>query len=261
MDRKTEIFLVYAGPLLVSGLSLVGAFFNVLTTPLLLTALFSVIILQIGFVFQNFSNIFDEQKGELELALDHIRNSATAEPISESDFYDRFRVDVRNADDQVLITYLDNDDPRQKADEETVKYYEDIKEITKSSSDVRFRRLIRANPQLEDWVDDLIEAHEGDANFSLACMQDRNPDQASIPHISVQLIDDDITYFVAVGGQHEQGAVPRDLRLQSEAAARQWIGYYNRIWNDAFEVMRRGMVQETELEAYREHIEDLKSDS
>lgn len=275
MKRNHELLLVFGAPLFAIALISAANIYNLISTGELVATLASIIITQVAFAFHDLTGGFDglerefegledrfeEQSEDVDDAIAHIEKGATAEPINESDFYDRFRIDVRNAEEYVFISYFDNDDPRQKANDKTVQYYEDIEEITKSFGDVKVRRLIRAIPQLEGWVDDLIETHKGDSNFSLACVPDFEPDADSKPHVSVQLIDRDKTYFVAVGGQEEQGEVPRDLRLEAEPVNRQWMKYYNRIWNGAFVVMRAGMVQEDELQAYKDHIEDLRTTS
>lgn len=253
MRRRTELFLIYVAPILVLIASLAASLFTQITTQALLVTLASVIILQIAFVFQDLS-------GNLEGALEYIQKGAKAEPIKESDFYDRFRVDVRNAEERVYISYLDNQDPRDSTDYEKAQYYEDIKEIAKNSEDVSFRRIIRGITELEDWVDSLLDEHENDSNFSLACIPDKEPHEPSKPHVSVQLIDDNVTYFVAVGEQKESGKTPRDLRLESESVSDQWTKYYNRIWEDSIVVMERGKVQEEALEEYRRNLKELSSE-
>jgi len=273
MRRIHELLLVYVTPLVAIALTSAASLYDLISTTKLVATLVSIIITQVAFAFhdltggfdglerefENLEDRFEEQSEDVDDALAHLEKGATAEPINESDFYDRFRVDVRNAEEYVFISYFDNNDPRNMADDKTVQYYEDIEDITKSFDDVKVRRLIRAVPQLEGWVDDLIDTHEGDSNFSLACVPDFEPDVDSKPHVAVQLIDRDKTYFVAVGGQEEQGEVPRDLRLEAEPVNRQWVKYYNRIWEGAFVVMSDGMVQENQLQDYKDHIEDLRS--
>lgn len=272
MKRNHEILLVFGAPLLAIGLTSLASFLEVVSTTELVAALASIIITQVAFAFhdltggfngleQEFEDLedkFEEQSDDVNAALAHLEKRATAEPINESNFYDRFRVDARNAEEYVFISYFDNDDPRQKANDETVQYYNDIVDITKSFDDVKVRRLIRAIPQMEEWVDDLVDTHDGDSNFSLACVPDFEPDVDSKPHVSVQLIDKDLTYFVAVGGQEERGEVPRDLRLEAEPVNRQWMKYYNRIWDESFVVMRAGRVKEDNLRNFKDHIEELR---
>lgn len=272
MKRNHELLLVFGAPLLAIGLTTLSSFLELISTTELVAALASIIIAQVAFAFHDLTggfsglevgfkdleNEFEEQSEDVDAALAHLKKGATAEPINESDFYDRFRVDVRNAEEYVFISYFDNDDPRQKADDETVQYYKDIVDLTKSFDGVKVRRLIRAIPQMEEWVDDLVDTHDGDSNFSLACVPDFEPDVGSKPHVSVQLIDKDLTYFVAVGGQEERGEVPRDIRLEAVPVNRQWMKYYNRIWDESFVVMRKGRAQGDDLQDFKDHIEELR---
>jgi len=217
-----------------------------------ISAFASLIFIQIGLIYSNLHEDISPIKSFAE-------NSAEAKPIRESDFYDEFRMDVQQAEQKVLITYFNNHNPRDSPDQDVREYYREIESLTKekASEDVEFKRLIRGIPQLEEWVDHLINEHEGDGNFSLACTMDDEPNKPLREHVPVQIIDDDIVYFVAVGEQQERGG-PRDMFVRSEDLNNQWQRYYDRIWDEGSEIMNRGRVNDENLREYREHIQELE---
>lgn len=208
----------------------------------------ALIMLQISLLYDDFAD-------DLDILVDTAENQGIIEPIYESMFYDRWKYDVKQAEKRVEICYFDNWPPLESTDEDKVEYYKDIEELTKrkSEQDVEFRRIIRANSNLHDWVERMVENLEGVSKFSLACLPDEEPEERLMPHVAVQLIDDDKTYFVAVGEQQER-ANPRDLYIESEALNSQWSRYYNRIWEDCFVVLDRGILNEDEYQAYQNHI-------
>lgn len=249
MGRRTNLIITYIIPIL--GVAVSAVFID--DPGALISLIGSIILIQIAFIYHQISY-------DLIDALEFIRNRATTEPIREKDFYDRFRVDIRNADNYVYISYFDNKNPLEDADDEVVKYYEDIKEIIKSSSNVDFRRIVRGIPELNGWISEMLDEHQGDANFSLACILDEEPEASTKPHISVQLVDNDVTYFVAVGEQRETGEVPRDLRIQSEEVSNQWKRYYNRIWESSTVLLDQGRRNDVGISEYQDHIEQIDSD-
>jgi len=242
------------------GASIVGivlsAFFILFDTQVpvttVISAFASLIFIQIGLIY---ANLYDDISPIKSFAM----NSAEAKPIRESDFYDEFRMDVQQAEQRVLITYFNNHDPTDSPDNDVQDYYREIESLTKQKEDedVEFKRLIRGIPQLEGWVDQLIDEHEGDGNFSLACTMDDEPDKPLREHVPVQIIDDDIVYFVAVGEQQERSG-PRDMFVRSEDLNAQWHRYYDRLWDDSSEIMNRGRVNDENLSEYKEHIRELK---
>lgn len=205
-------------------------------------------------VEEKYGNISDD----LDSLTDFAQNQAVVRPIRESNFYENFSADVKQSEQRVDISYFDNKDPRDSEDETKVQYYEEVGDTIKrkSSEGVEFRRIIRAIPELDDWVEDIIEEHEGTSRYSLACIPDSEPHIENKPHVSVQLIDGEITYFVAVGEQME-GSHPRDMCVRSEEMNSQWTRYFQSLWDDSFVVLRRGTIQEDEFKEYKEHIENL----
>jgi hypothetical protein len=89
--------------------------------------------------------------------------------------------------------------------------------------------------------------------FSLACLPDREPEVDAIATVSVQCIDEDQIFFVAVGEQQESRG-PRDLYVESEDFNRIWNQYYDRLWNRAILVIDRGRIDDANLSKVREMI-------
>lgn len=188
-----------------------------------------------------------------------VHNQAVVRSINEVNWYDEFEPNLKDADDHVYISYLHNEDPRDSQDERKVKYYENVSNVikNKSTEGVEIRRVIRGIPSLEDWIDTILEEHEGTTWYSLACIPDSEPDVVNKPHISVQLIDDNITYFVAVGEQKEE-TYPRDMFVKSEEMNTQWDRYYRTLWKSSLVVLERGNIDEDELERLKDHLDELR---
>jgi hypothetical protein len=222
------------------------------------SAFTSVILLFLSFMYWELGDQIAEVSSNVSSLLE---NTATIDAVREANFYERFDEDTREAENHVWISYFDNKSPLDTHDEEKKEYYEELGDIiqNKSNQGVEFRRVVRAVPQLEDWVDELIEEREGISRYSLACVPDDEPRARSNSHISVQLIDDDITYFVAVGEQQESDE-PRDMFVRSVELNDQWTRYYQRIWNESYEVLRRGQVQDDELQNYKDHIQSFQEE-
>lgn len=225
------------------------------------SAFASAILLYLSFMYWEFGDQLEDFNDNLKDLKSYVANTATITPIREPNFYDRLCVDIEEADNRVWISYLDNKSPLESHDDGKVSYYEELGEIIeeKSSGGVEFRRLVRAIPQMDSFIQQMLENREGISRYSLACLPDDNPQDRSKPHVAVQLVDDDITYFVAVGEQQET-VEPRDMFIRSMELNDQWSRYYQRMWNESYEILRRGQIQPDELEAYEEHIDSLRDD-
>ncbi|WP_435147654.1 hypothetical protein [Halobaculum sp. P14] len=244
-----------AGVLLAIFIAVIESFGGpLLSTNQLIATYASLLFIQIAIVL-------NRSLESLSPVVSYVENRAITEPIWESDFYNRFRSDVQTSEQRVHISYFDNSDPRQSHTTRTANYYEEIGDIIsdKTAEDVKFRRIIRGVPQLESWVDDLLEERQGNGNYSLACILDEEPEEDLKSHVAVQLIDDDIVYFVAIGEQQESNN-PRDIRVESKELNEQWQRYYDRIWDDSCVLMRRGEINQGNLAQYRSHINRLSDD-
>jgi len=252
MTRRIELIVKYAIPGVAILISIAAPLLSDTVPDItILSGLVALLILYLGFVYQQLSS-------GLAPVTQFVDHRAIAEAVRESNFYDRFQVDVRNARQRVFISYFDNTNPLESNDSDTVRYYKEIEEITKAkaSEDVEFRRIVRAIPQLDSWIRRMLDVHEGDPNFSMVCVKDMDPAASLKSHVSVQLIDDNITYFVAVGEQRETSQ-PRDSYIRSEDLNTQWSRYYDRIWDDSLLLIDRGRINEPAIEEYEEHLERI----
>ncbi|WP_135855173.1 hypothetical protein [Halorussus salinus] len=250
--------------LLVPALATVLTLFTDIVSASGLIVIFSsILLLELTIAFDylhtKVDNMDKEHQDHFKNINRFVENRASIEEISEWNFYDRFMIDVRNADRHVYISYFHNENPLNSNNNDQKEYYNKIGEITKEKADdnVEFKRLIRALPQHESWIEKMKEEHEGDRNFSLACIPDNEPEKGNTAYIPVQLIDRDTTYFVAVGEQREL-AEPRDTYVQSKELNKQWTRYYDRLWKDSFEIISRGKVQHDEVEKYEKHLEKIE---
>jgi len=212
----------------------------------------SLILIQISLTL----NQLEQPVSEIKRFVD---NRAITESIREADFYERFQRDVENAQQRVLITYFHNEDPLQSNDQEKARYYRNLENLIdeKSQQNVEFKRIIRGVPQLEGWIDHLLDQHEGAPNYSLAVTMDEEPEAVLKSHVAVQLIDDNIVYFVAIGEQQEYSD-PRDMYIRSKKLNTQWERYYDRIWENSCTLINRGNILEQNVDECKEHMRELK---
>ncbi len=180
-----------------------------------------------------------------------VKGVVVMETISEAGWYPRFSEALRNARTRVKISYMSNKSPLDSVTPETRSYYRKLSAEIRRKTQVDFKRLVRAVPGLRSWIEAMVEDLGNVANFSLACLPDQNPDDNEIPTISVQCVDDDQVFFVAVGEQQESRG-RRDMYIESEDANRIWSQYYERLWSEAIVVINRGIVDQVALAKVRE---------
>lgn len=255
MDIEDKFWVSVFLSIILPGLTaFISLFVVAIETTVIIAVFTSITLLALSLIYRRFDQ-------EFKVLTDFVENQAVIEQVWEANFYDRWRTDVENAGRRVDITYFDNKDPRNSTDQVKKDYYESFGDLIKRKSHegVEFRRLIRANPNLSEWVDDIIEQHQGTSRYSLACIPDPEPESGELPYVSVQLIDDEIVYFVAVGQQME-GSSPRDMYIKSSEMNLQWSQYYEALWSKSFKVLRRGTVQDEEYQKYTEYMERIEND-
>lgn len=256
--NKLKSFLVDYFPSVIGGtVGLAIPIIQQLTNKSILTSS-EIIIFYSGLILLQVSILQKSLKNPISEIRTYTQNEAITEPVRESNFHDVFKKDIKNAKNRVYVTYFNNQNPREDNDPDIRRYYEEIEDIVRKKNDVQFIRIVRGIPQVEDWIDYLVETHEGRENYSLACTMDEEPDDDLKSHVPVQLIDDEITYFVAVGEQDEYSD-PRDMFIRSEEVNTQWERYYDRLWKESLELISRGEVDEDNLDEYKQHIEELRN--
>jgi hypothetical protein len=164
--------------------------------------------------------------------------------LSESGFYNHFRSAVEEARQSVRIAYLAPYPPTEVAYEHRKRYYEDILKLMKRRTDVTFRRLIRSSPKNEYWAADLIRELRGRPNVDIAMLTKDLPPTHGLPlALSVQVIDDDKSWIVAIESHEREGDF-RDIYVENADIARALAEYYDRIWNVSDRLLDQGRVTE-----------------
>ena len=158
------------------------------------------------------------------------------------EFYSEFSAAIRTAQRQVAIAHLDDRPPYTLAGSSEEKYFRELSDtIIRFQANVFFRRVERATPNKREWLQSLIERYEGKRNFSLACIRDRSEDR-HLPHISMQVIDEDKVFLVAIGAQSHEPDL-RDIYIKSPQAAKVCLSYYNKLlWERSDVIVERGRV-------------------
>lgn len=169
---------------------------------------------------------------------------------SEDEFFDRLEANAVGAKHCVDLTYFDNLPPKQSRTIRGQEYHNRFPDIVRRKPEVRFRRIVRENPSIITWVEQLIEEMEGLINVSLACYPDNEPDTANLGIITVQLIDDYITYLISIGTQQSSRA-PRDVIVYSPEFNEMWSRYYNNLWEKSTVVLDRGILQQDKWQEIR----------
>jgi hypothetical protein len=178
---------------------------------------------------------------------------APVEAIAEVEWYGRFLEALRGARTRVKLSYMSNKSPLDSKDPVMKNYYQKLPTEIRKKAPVEFRRLVRAVPGLRNWIEEMVLDLGRVGTFSLACLPDREPEVDAIATVSVQCIDEDQIFFVAVGEQQESRG-PRDLYVESEDFNRIWNQYYDRLWNRAILVIDRGRIDDANLSKVREMI-------
>jgi hypothetical protein len=80
------------------------------------------------------------------------------------------------------------------------------------------------------------------------------PAPRKLPTVSVQLVDERLTYLVAIV-EHVGAHSPRDLRISDSAAAKMWLAYYDEmLWRPAIKIVEDGKGNEIGLAAVQNEI-------
>jgi len=198
--------------------------------------------LYVAFIFSHRSDMMSENLNEVKVAL---QKHTRIELLSEEEFYDKFLFYVTNhAVNNVDISYMDIHKPRTSKKSYKKEYYEKITEFIKSNSRITFRRLIRNTEDNLKWVREIVEQLKGCGNFSLRVYDHADKDSREIATVSVQRIDNNFTFLVALGEQRPIEA-KRDVFIQSEELARIFVRYYNQIWNSSIRILEDGEIIES----------------
>lgn len=183
---------------------------------------------------QDQSNEFSEMRSAFPLTV--------VKGLRESDFYNHFRSAVEDAQHSVRIAYLAPYPPTEVAYKHRKRYYDEILELMKRRTDVTFKRLVRESPRNEHWVAEMLGELRDRPNVDIALLTRDLPPNCDLPlTLSVQVIDDDKSWIVAIGSHEREGEF-RDIYVENAALAKGLAEYYNRIWLVSEKLLDRGRI-------------------
>jgi hypothetical protein len=216
-------------------------------------AFYTVISLNIAFLGVWVGIKIDLGDRSLDLKLDDIerqlRSFASDRPgvstLVDHDFYGRFGEQLRQASVGVAMAHLDTYPPNRPKKTGAAEYYEAMPKSIKSNPQAKFRRVERASPEKQKWLEELIKTFTGVANFSLAVLLLESRDRRT-GFVSVQVIDDLNTILVAVA-EHDSSFGPRDVWIRERGATALWKSYYDEaLWRPAAKVLENGVLNRPE---------------
>ena len=158
---------------------------------------------------------------------------------SESDFFDHLEAHLLTARQRVDLSYFDNRPPSATRTPRGLVYLRHLEEIIRTKPDVHFRRIIRTNEAMLPRIEELIKSETGAANSSVACFLDGDPTEECVDAATLQLIDDEVTFFVSVATQ-KTSVEPRDIVVYSPVFCAMWSKYYDRLWRKSVLLIDRG---------------------
>jgi hypothetical protein len=162
--------------------------------------------------------------------------------LRESDFYNHFRSAVEDARHSVRIAYLAPYPPTEVAYEHRKRYYEEILELMRRRTDLTFKRLVRASPKNDRWIAEMLDDLRDRPNVDIAMLTRDLPPEFDLPlALSVQVIDDDKSWIVAIASHEREGDFT-DVYVENGDLAKGLAEYYNRIWQVSEKLLDRGRV-------------------
>jgi len=183
---------------------------------------------------------------------DILSRTQNTRALSQEEFYSHFSAELSNATRAVDLTNLDPESPDQYGAKLSAagRYYDTFLGTIRSRRHVEFRRVDRWSPRKKEWLGNLISDMRGQANFSLALL-DWSLDVPRIPHVSVQIVDGERAYLVAIS-KHNDKYGKRDVQVLDKETASLWGVYYEDVlWKGAEVIVDRGRVVE---EAWQKFI-------
>lgn len=163
--------------------------------------------------------------------------------ITAEQFYTEFELAVKNATKSVAICHLDTKPPTRLRGSRSDHYYEQITKLMKRKTTVRFQRLERLSKEKEDWIKELAQKMSGQKNASLRFLAP-DPGHRKLGLVSVQLVDSNLTFLVAVA-RHDPQRGPRDIVIKSAEGNQMWREYFDSLlWANAEVLVENGELSE-----------------
>lgn len=163
-------------------------------------------------------------------------------PTHERDFYSLWAAQITTAQNNIDVTHLGPEPPRNRHGREEVKYFREMKKLYKESK-AQIRRVERLTVDKLEWIKKLVEDFRGVPNFSLRAYHD--PSEFEMPMaLSVCRIDDRYAWIVAAA-EHESTANYRDLLIAGKDTVDLVRRYFHdRLWERGLKIIDHGVVNE-----------------
>jgi hypothetical protein len=221
------------------GLVLIASILNFfLWNPSVETIYIGVVAAFLGFIVQ-----FVERDIAYTIA-SNLTNIPHIERLFEEEYYSKWRVLLKDARRNVDITHLGLEPPRGRKGTSERSYYDDFREIVKSSP-ASFRRVERISLAKLAWIEQLLKDFKSVDNFSLFCIFDKAPEDAKRDMsdlLSIQRVDDDHLFIVALR-EHRSTTGPRDIYIRSKEMREHFSAYFDsRLIGQSVKVIDNGKV-------------------
>jgi hypothetical protein len=182
--------------------------------------------------------------GQFDQLLSKI-GGAFVERLREDAFYKHFLARVQTADNTVRIAYFAPNRPQSVPDLERDRYYDAIARAMAENGRITFKRLLRATPSNEEWAAELVGRFENHSNIHIALLRGDRPDNQTMPlALSVQVVDADKSWLVAVASHEREGEF-RDLYIESREIAERMTTYYERLWKMGDVLLEAGRITQS----------------
>ena len=163
--------------------------------------------------------------------------------LRQQEFYKQFSDSIDLARSAVDIAHLDTRPPGGLVGSPEKEYYSSVLDRVRRKREVAFRRVERVARDKCDWITEIVKTYQGLENFSLACLI-VDEKRRKLPYVSVQLVDENISFLVAVS-EHSTPRGCRDIFIKDSEASSLWKTYYEKmLWEDALKVIEHGQLNE-----------------
>lgn len=257
MNRKTAIITVFA---LSIFLTFTGIFESIaklfkLEEWVILQAQMGLLVLYILFSDSQSKDEMDAAIKEWKEALKGV-NRVSA--MHQDDFYAQFESKLKTAQKVVDICHFGKEPPLRR-DKSNEKEYYDRSSDTVKRSPATFRRLERLTPDKLKWIEFLIKTYTNQKNYSLHCLLDDDITSDQLGAVSVQRIDENETYLVALAEHYSTSGI-RDIHIVSPEVNQLAAQYFNsRLWGKSTQIIERGNFKGTEWDNCKKWLEARKS--
>lgn len=189
------------------------------------------------------SNQNNVMNDDLKKFAEAAKHQFSGKLIPDHEFYLDFLNSMRNAKNNVNISYFAPYPPDTTQHKDRKEYYKKIKTIIKGNPRIHFRRLVRYTEKNKPWIKQMLKEYKDIPNFHLAIVRDLEDFNQKMSYsLSVQVIDDKKCWLVAIES-HEGGQnIYRDLYLESEDVGKAMRGYYARLWSLSDKLIETGVL-------------------